>query len=158
MNRPISLRWLGLAAALACAASMAQSLPQVRSVPQTKPPPAASGGSATPATSVLGSSGERSGFATDATMPGPARRGYGAGGGPTDSQYTAGAADQRPWSAGELARSFSQADANGNGELSPNEAGQLTILPSSFDEMDLNHDEVLTRSEYETAARRWPPR
>jgi hypothetical protein len=58
-----------------------------------------------------------------------------------------------PVSAVDIARSFLGADLNRDGELSRAEAMRLSILPLSFEEMDANHDDRLTRSEYETAVR-----
>ena len=53
-----------------------------------------------------------------------------------------------PYTAVELASSFLGADANGDGELSRAEATRLSIMPFSFEEMDANHDGVVTRFEY----------
>ena len=58
-----------------------------------------------------------------------------------------------PYTPVQIAQSFIGADANRDGQLTPVEAQRLTIMPSSFEEMDLNHDGVLTRSEYEDSLR-----
>lgn len=58
-----------------------------------------------------------------------------------------------PYTALEIARSFIQADVKAHGELTRDEAARLTIMPKSFEEMDTNHDNILTRSEYEDAFR-----
>ncbi|MBI5278879.1 MAG: hypothetical protein HY854_20770 [Burkholderiales bacterium] len=58
-----------------------------------------------------------------------------------------------PVSAVDIARSFLNADLNRDGELTRTEAMRLALMPLSFEEMDANHDDRLTRSEYETAVR-----
>jgi hypothetical protein len=58
-----------------------------------------------------------------------------------------------PYSNVDIARSFIQADANRDGELTRVEATRLAILPITFEEMDANHNDILTRSEYEDAVR-----
>jgi hypothetical protein len=58
-----------------------------------------------------------------------------------------------PYTAVEVAGSFLDADANRDGELSRAEATRLAIMPFSFEEMDRNHDGVVTRSEYGDALR-----
>jgi len=58
-----------------------------------------------------------------------------------------------PYTAVDIARSFIGADANRDGELTRAEALRLTIMPYTFEEMDRNHDGILTRSEYEDAFR-----
>jgi hypothetical protein len=144
------LRWLGLAAALATGAVAAQALPGVRAVPKPAAPAATgmSGASAAGPNTTLtpGSSGLRSGFAPAPTQvlgnSGGMRRNY------------ASAEGASPWSPAELARSFGQADANRDGTLSAREAEQLVIRPSSFEEMDADHDERLTPREYQDAAAR----
>ncbi|HWP11699.1 MAG TPA: hypothetical protein VNN06_07745 [Ramlibacter sp.] len=84
-----------------------------------------------PQTSVMGASGYGGG---SAVRPSP-----GVGGG----TYTAL----------DIARSFIGADANRDGELTRAEAQRLTIMPYSFEEMDRNHDGILTRFEYEDGVR-----
>jgi hypothetical protein len=56
-----------------------------------------------------------------------------------------------PYTNVEVAGSFLSADANGDRELSRAEATRLSIMPFAFEEMDANHDGVVTRSEYETS-------
>jgi hypothetical protein len=53
----------------------------------------------------------------------------------------------------DIARSFLMADGNRDGELSRAEAMRLSLMPLAFEEMDANHDDILTRSEYEAAVR-----
>jgi hypothetical protein len=52
-----------------------------------------------------------------------------------------------------IAQSFLTADANQDGELTRAEAQRLSIAPYAFEEMDRNHDGVITRFEYEDAVR-----
>lgn len=59
----------------------------------------------------------------------------------------------RRYSAAELAAAFIRADVNRDGQLTREEAQRLTIRPYSFDEMDTNHDGVISRFEYEEATR-----
>ncbi len=58
-----------------------------------------------------------------------------------------------PYTALQIAQSFLAADANRDGELSRAEAQRLTIVPYSVDEIDRNHDGIITRFEYEDAMR-----
>ena len=58
-----------------------------------------------------------------------------------------------PYTALQLARSFLDADANKDGELTRAEAQHLSIMPLSFEDMDRNKDGVVTRSEYEDSVR-----
>jgi hypothetical protein len=58
-----------------------------------------------------------------------------------------------PYTVVEVARSFLNADANGDGELTRAEATRLTLMPFTFEEMDRNHDGVVTRSEYDDGMR-----
>jgi hypothetical protein len=58
-----------------------------------------------------------------------------------------------PYTALQIAQSFLAADANRDGELTKAEAQRLTIAPSTFEEMDRDHDGILTRFEYEDAVR-----
>jgi hypothetical protein len=147
MKHQRSLRWLGLAAGLLAGAVTAQSLPSLRPAPQPAKPAANMAGPGTgPAVAVTpGSSGLRSGFAPAPTQV------LGNAGRSSIVYLESGAGGP---AAAEVARSFRQADANGDGILSADEAQQLSILPSSFEEMDSNHDERLTRAEYEAAAAR----
>jgi hypothetical protein len=72
--------------------------------------------------------------------------GYGAPAGPLPSGLGRG-----PYTALQIAQSFLAADANRDGELTRAEAQRLTIAPYTFEEMDRNHDGILTRFEYEDA-------
>jgi hypothetical protein len=56
-----------------------------------------------------------------------------------------------PYTGVEVAGSFLTADANGDRELSRADATRLSIMTFAFEEMDANHDGVVTRSEYETS-------
>ena len=53
----------------------------------------------------------------------------------------------------QIAQSFLGADTNRDGELTRAEAQRLTIAPYSFEEMDRNHDGILSRFEYEDGVR-----
>lgn len=53
----------------------------------------------------------------------------------------------------DIARAFIMADTDRDGELTRSEAARLTIMPLNFEEMDANHDNRLTRSEYEDSVR-----
>ena len=53
------------------------------------------------------------------------------------------------WTAAQIRESFDLADADGNGQLTRAEAQNLAIMPRTFEEVDLNKDGVLVRSEYE---------
>jgi hypothetical protein len=75
----------------------------------------------------------------------------GAGGGPNAPQTVSSGAG--PYTALQLAESFLRADANRDGELTRAEFQRLTIAPVSFDEMDRDHNGVVTRSEYDDATR-----
>lgn len=56
-----------------------------------------------------------------------------------------------PVTAADVARSFLNADGNRDGDLTRAEAMRLSILPLTFEEMDADHNDILTRSEYENA-------
>jgi hypothetical protein len=58
-----------------------------------------------------------------------------------------------PVTALQIAQSFVTADRNRDGELTPDEAQQLTLGRGTFEDMDRNHDRILTRFEYEDAFR-----
>ncbi|MES3001655.1 MAG: hypothetical protein V4787_13260 [Pseudomonadota bacterium] len=66
---------------------------------------------------------------------------------------TTAAPVQGGYTAMQIAGSFIGADANRDGDLTRAEAQRLTVAPYSFEEMDANHDDVLSRSEYENALR-----
>lgn len=72
------------------------------------------------------------------TVPGPAQRNAGGAGGV---------------SAVEQARAFILADANRDNELTRAEARRLSIMTMSFEEMDRNFDQVISRFEYEDSFR-----
>jgi hypothetical protein len=54
-------------------------------------------------------------------------------------------------SAVDVARSFYQADANHDGEITRDEARHLALMPYDFDLMDRDHDGIISRFEYEDA-------
>ena len=58
-----------------------------------------------------------------------------------------------PYSAVQIAMSFLQADSNRDGGLSRAEAQRLAILPMAFEDMDLDKDGEVSRSEYDDAVR-----
>lgn len=95
-------------------------------IPSELPPSGAA-----PDTTVLGAGGPG--------VPGPAqpRLGGGAGG----------------FAAADTARSFFFADANHDGELTRAEARRLSIATQSFEEMDRNFDQVISRFEYDDSLR-----
>jgi hypothetical protein len=53
----------------------------------------------------------------------------------------------------DIARSFLGADANRDGDLTRAEASRLAIMPLPCEDMDLNRDGILSRSEYEEGVR-----
>jgi hypothetical protein len=59
-----------------------------------------------------------------------------------------GRAPGAPYSAVDIARAWLQADIDHDGDLSRAEAQRLAI-PIPFDQLDRNHDGVLTRFEYD---------
>jgi hypothetical protein len=71
------------------------------------------------------------------TVPGPSQRGGGAGG----------------FSAVDTTGAFMFADANHDGELTRAEARRLSIMTMSFEEMDRNFDQVISRFEYDDSVR-----
>jgi hypothetical protein len=164
---------LGLAAALASSAAVAQTLPQVRVVPQAMPQmQAPTGAGAAAASAAPQPSGLRSRFPAGLptpvapgargsnrivdgvlvdTMPATQSMGAAGYGVPAGAQGIPSA--PASWNAVDVARSFLLADANRDGELTRAEATRLDIMPLSFEDMDRNHDGTLTRSEYEDALR-----
>jgi hypothetical protein len=100
---------------------------------------------------VVGNAGVANATAAGA-YPATNVMGAGAAGGPTLRQ--GGSLGAGPYTAVEVASSFVTADANGDRELTRAEATRLALMPYSFEEMDLNHDGVVTRFEYEEALRR----
>jgi hypothetical protein len=74
--------------------------------------------------------------------------GYGAPAGPLPSGVGHGS-----YTALQVAQSVLGADGNRDGELTRAEAQRLTLAPYTFEEMDRNHDGIITRFEYEDAVR-----
>jgi hypothetical protein len=170
-------RRLGLCVALAGAtAASAQALPGVRAVPQPSAPAALSSAGTTAAPPItLGPSpsGLRSPFPAGLPTPVPAGSDTtntvvdgvlvdavpatqvmgAAAGGYTRSAPQYVASGPGPYTALEVARSFLTADANRDGDLTRAEATRLTLMPFAFEEMDRDHNGVLTKSEYEDALR-----
>jgi hypothetical protein len=63
-------------------------------------------------------------------------------------------APRGPASAVDIARAFLEADTNRDGQLSRTEAQRLSIpLGANFDDLDRDHDGLLSRFEYEDAFR-----
>jgi hypothetical protein len=123
------------------AAGVAAPLPPVATTPPIARPFASPGTPASdlgtiPQTTVMGAAGYGGtvGYGVPAARASP-----GAGSG--------------PYTALQIAQSFLGADANRDGELTRGEAQRLTIMPYSFEEMDRNHDGILTRFEYEDGVR-----
>lgn len=107
---------------------------QAPSTDVTEAPPATSGGGRAPA--------------VDGAPPQTSVMGYGAAAGPLPSGVGRG-----PYTALQVAQSFLGADGNRDGDLTRAEAQRLTLAPYAFEEMDRNHDGILTRFEYEDAMR-----
>lgn len=53
------------------------------------------------------------------------------------------------WSPAQVQQAFRQADSNADNQLTRAEAQQLSILPRSFEELNLNKDGVVTFTEYQ---------
>ena len=98
--------------------------------------------------SAIGSNGNRNFIAAPTANPTAA---MGAGGIANASRVVPSGAG--PYTALQLAESFQRADANRDGELSRAEFQRLTIAPASFEEMDRDHNGIVTRSEYEDGTR-----
>jgi len=170
------VRTLGLFAALAGAAgAFAQtSLPRIAQAPRPAAPAAVGSVGATPAAPIGPSaSGLRSRFPAGLPTPIPAGAettntvvegvvvdavpatqtmgAAGAGYARSAPQYVPGGSGI--YTALDVARSFLGADANQDGELSRAESTRLALMPLSFEEMDRDHNNILTRSEYEDALR-----
>lgn len=115
-------------------------------------PTATAGGTVTTGGTVIGSGGVATtpaggAYAATAVM--------GAGAGTNLPAPRQGASmGPGPYTPVETAGAFLGADANADGELSRAEATRLSIMPFAFEEMDANHDGVVTRSEYEESLRR----
>jgi hypothetical protein len=154
---PTSARVLRLAVAMALLAAAAGSVQaqtsrrSVRGVPQPMAPAPATPEltpSSVPSPAAPGTSGGR---ASNYTAAGAAPQGsvMGAAGYGGVSPVTGSG----PVTALQIAQSFLAADGNRDGELTRAEARHLTLMPYSFEEMDRDHDGILTRSEYEDAFR-----
>jgi len=70
-----------------------------------------------------------------------------------EPELVAGPPEAGPLTPLQIAQSFLAADRNRDGELTPEEARQLTWVRGAFEDMDRNHDGILTRFEYEDAVR-----
>lgn len=146
---PVTVPGAPSPAGLASPSPFPQGLPSPQPFPQGVPsaviqPP----GTAAPGTAVV--PGTAPGAVTDGTQviqPG----GVASTGTPASAQNVP--AGSSGYTALQLAQSFRLADANLNGELTRAEAQRLSIMPSSFDEMDRNKDGILSRSEYEDGVR-----
>ncbi len=162
-NRP-RMRLLGCAASLALIALPAPAqtrLPGVKAVPQPAAPPAPP--ATRPSLGTLNPTGLNSQFPAGLPSPGDTPAGSpaidagvatpGAMGGAGAVQRPAAVLGAAGYTAQQIAGSFIGADLNRDGELTRAEAQRLTIAPYSFEEMDRNHDGVLTRFEYEDAVR-----
>jgi hypothetical protein len=104
----------------------------------------------TPVPPAATTGGRGRGTAID-IVPQTTAMGAGGYGVPPGPQYLS--TGPAPYTALQIAQSFLGADANRDGELTRAEARRLSIMPSSFEEMDRDHDGILTRSEYEDAVR-----
>ena len=104
-----------------------------------------------PADATVLSPAPATGGAGMAAAPAAAYGGASAGAGPSTPRSVP--AGPGPYTALQLAKSFLEADANRDGELTRAEAQRLTIMPMSFEEMDRNKDGVISRSEYEDSTR-----
>jgi hypothetical protein len=158
---PTSARVLRLAVAMALLAAAAGSVQaqtsrrSVRGVPQPMAPAPATPEltpSLVPSPAAPGTTGGRAsnytaaGAAPQSSVMGAA--GYGAAVAGVSPVTGSG-----PVTALQIAQSFLAADGNRDGELTRAEARHLTLMPYSFEEMDRDHDGILTRSEYEDAFR-----
>jgi len=129
---------LSMACALAFTASTsaAQTLPRIRSVPQAAAPSASF---------------------PDSGPVGALPPGLGTVRRPrvivAEPELVAGPPEAGPLTPLQIAQSFLAADRNRDGELTPEEARQLTWVRGAFEDMDRNHDGILTRFEYEDAVR-----
>jgi hypothetical protein len=144
----------GAGLALAVGLGQAQNTGRIKPVPQPVAP-------ALPTTG-LPTTGTPAATPSDmVVMPQPYNTGgraYGAGAGaPATASMGAmgamGALGAGPYSAVQFAQSFLGADLNRDGELTRAEAQRLTIAPYSFEDMDRNHDGIITRFEYDDAVR-----
>jgi hypothetical protein len=88
--------------------------------------------------------------AMDLQAAAAATQSMGAGGSPAAQYLGSGGLG---FSAVDIARSFLNADANHDGELTEGEARRLSISMQSFQDMDRNFDGKVSRSEYEDSLR-----
>ena len=86
-------------------------------------------------------------------VPPPTNITGGPGYGPMAMPRTPAGAGPGPYTALQIAQSFLAADLNRDGELTRAEALRLTLVPYSLEEIDRNHDGIITRFEYEDAMR-----
>lgn len=177
MTHPVRSPLVLALACVACVAVHAQSssVAKIASVPP-RPAPPAIGTTAAPAPGLPSPTGLQSRFPaglTAATLaapgtnvtPPPAPAGGGAvvvppatdpGTAVATNVMGAGAAQPLamgpgPYTAVDVARAFLGADRNRDGELSRAEARQLTLGSASFEELDRNHDGIVTRWEFDDA-------
>lgn len=148
---PHRAAWACAAALLACGASIAQtpSPSRLRLAPAAPAPTAAAPAPVPlPQPPVVIRSYARPALPSTSAVP-------------VDTSTMGGpAASGVPWTATtgpisdvDIARSFLLADGNRDGELTRAEAARLTIMPLNFEDMDLNRDGILSRSEYEDGIR-----
>lgn len=155
LSAPLHPLRLGCALAFLAATSWSQAQPSMRSV-QPATQPASPGGLLSPVPSPGGEtprspSGLRPPPPVDAGVAPQTRVTRAPVADPAAPQST----DTRPgpYTALQIAQSFLGADANRDGELTRAEAQRLRIMPYSFEEMDRNHDGILSRFEYEDGVR-----
>jgi len=153
LSAPLHPLRLGCALAILAATSWSQAQPTMRSV-QPATPAVSPGGLLSPAPAPGGEtprppSGLRPPPPVNAgvTPPTRVRRP------PPVAAPQATTASHGPYTALQIAQSFLGADANRDGELTRAEAQRLSIMPYSFEEMDRNHDGILSRFEYEDGVR-----
>ena len=103
---------------------------------------------ASPGTAAPGSVAADAGLSVQTSVMGAS-----AGGGVAVPRMSAGVGGGGRYAAVDIARSFIEADANRDGDLTRAEAQRLTILPYSFEEMDRNRDGLVSRFEYDDATR-----
>jgi hypothetical protein len=138
----------GLPSPLANPAGLTSQFPAGLPSPASINPAGLPSSVGTPLPATVG--GGRGTAGTD-VVPQTTAMGAGGYGVPAGPQYLSGGA--APYTALQIAQSFLAADANRDGELTRAEAQRLSIMPSSFEEMDRDHDGILTRFEYEDGVR-----
>ncbi|MFC5496547.1 hypothetical protein ACFPOE_03295 [Caenimonas terrae] len=132
------------------APSIAGTTPSAATTPATATVTPPLDGTVLMPASAIGSTGTAVNNAVNNAVSNPTAV-MGAGGGPNAPQLVP--SGPGPYTALQLSESFLRADANRDGELTRAEFQHLTIAPASFDEMDRDHNGVVTRSEYEDASR-----